>query len=130
MSEATYGYCSRCGASGVSRERRPNGNDKCANGHTYPSKDAKAAAPLGDETELQSFERWCIEELYRRNTGLHMVVGDLPAWVFVSHIEQLTAERDALQQRAERDAVLMTNMERNIAQQSVALDALTATRIL
>ena len=33
---AVYGYCPECGAKGVMRERRPNGNDKCANGHTYP----------------------------------------------------------------------------------------------
>lgn len=37
---APYGYCPLCGAVGVSRERRPNGNDKCANGHTYPSLEA------------------------------------------------------------------------------------------
>jgi DNA-directed RNA polymerase subunit RPC12/RpoP len=35
---AVYGYCPQCGAKGVMRERRPNGNDKCANGHTYPSR--------------------------------------------------------------------------------------------
>ena len=34
---AVYGYCPECGAKGVMRERRLNGNDKCANGHTYPS---------------------------------------------------------------------------------------------
>lgn len=35
-----YGKCPQCGAEGVERERRPNGNDKCANGHTYPSRSA------------------------------------------------------------------------------------------
>lgn len=35
-----YGYCPKCGAPSVSRERRPDGNDECENGHTYPSKDA------------------------------------------------------------------------------------------
>jgi len=35
--EAVYGYCPECGAKGVMRERRPDGNDKCANGHTYQS---------------------------------------------------------------------------------------------
>lgn len=34
-----YGYCPTCGSPGVTRERRPNGNDTCSNGHTYPSKD-------------------------------------------------------------------------------------------
>ncbi len=33
-----YGYCPKCGAQGVSRERRPDGNDHCANGHIYPSR--------------------------------------------------------------------------------------------
>lgn len=35
-----YGYCPECGAAGVERERRPNGNDKCENGHVYPSASA------------------------------------------------------------------------------------------
>lgn len=35
-----YGYCPICNAPGVSRERRPNGNDTCSNGHTYPSASA------------------------------------------------------------------------------------------
>lgn len=38
--ENPYGYCPICGAPGVSRERRPNGNDECQNGHIYSSKDA------------------------------------------------------------------------------------------
>jgi hypothetical protein len=40
---AVYGYCPICGAEGVMRERRPNGYDKCAKGHTYPS--SKATPP-------------------------------------------------------------------------------------
>lgn len=32
-----YGYCPHCGAAALVRERRPNGNDTCANGHIYPS---------------------------------------------------------------------------------------------
>lgn len=35
------GYCPICHAPGVRREKRPKGNDKCANGHTYPSAQAK-----------------------------------------------------------------------------------------
>ncbi len=31
------GYCPDCGKPGVERERRPNGNDRCEGGHTYPS---------------------------------------------------------------------------------------------
>jgi hypothetical protein len=40
---AVYGYCPICGAEGVMRERRPNGYDKCAKNHTYPS--SKATPP-------------------------------------------------------------------------------------
>ncbi len=35
-----YGRCPHCGSPGVERERRPNGNDKCSNGHVYPSASA------------------------------------------------------------------------------------------
>ena len=38
---APYGYCPRCGRPGVSRERRPDGNDRCEDGHTYPSRNAR-----------------------------------------------------------------------------------------
>jgi hypothetical protein len=38
--KALYGYCPHCGLPGLSRERRPNGNDRCSQGHVYPSADA------------------------------------------------------------------------------------------
>ena len=38
--EPPYGYCPICGAIGVLRERRLNGNDTCENGHVYASRDA------------------------------------------------------------------------------------------
>ncbi len=51
MTSATYGYCPRCGAPGIARERRPDGNDRCAKGHDYPSAEAlagpRATAPQG-----------------------------------------------------------------------------------
>jgi len=37
----SYGYCPYCGLRGISRERRPNGNDVCENNHTYPSAKAE-----------------------------------------------------------------------------------------
>jgi len=37
---SVYGYCPICGSKGILRERRMDGDDKCANGHKYPSKDA------------------------------------------------------------------------------------------
>lgn len=33
--EAIYGYCPVCGMPGEARERRPDGNDRCPNGHHY-----------------------------------------------------------------------------------------------
>ena len=47
---APYGYCPNCGARGVSRERRPDGNDRCESGCEYPSRDA---VPDADPTP------WC-----------------------------------------------------------------------
>ena len=52
---AVYGYCPKCGAKGVQRERRPDGNDKCVNGHTYPS--SKATPPKRPWVGLTADER-------------------------------------------------------------------------
>lgn len=41
-SDLPYGICPVCGGAGLSRERRPNGNDKCVNGHVYPSREARS----------------------------------------------------------------------------------------
>ena len=35
-----YGRCPICMGPGISRERRPNGNDTCHRGHNYPSSSA------------------------------------------------------------------------------------------
>ena len=40
-----YGYCPICLAPGNSRERRPDGNDVCLHGHTYPSAKALPSLP-------------------------------------------------------------------------------------
>jgi hypothetical protein len=34
---SVFGFCPTCGAAGSSRDKRPFGNDRCANGHEYPS---------------------------------------------------------------------------------------------
>ena len=44
-----YGFCPICGGEGVQRERRLNGNDKCENGHTYPSRSALTSPEEDDE---------------------------------------------------------------------------------
>ncbi|CAB5207116.1 hypothetical protein UFOVP183_31 [uncultured Caudovirales phage] len=53
---AVYGYCPQCGAKGAMRERRPNGNDKCANGHTYPSSTSTPPQrkPLTEDEEFSN----------------------------------------------------------------------------
>jgi len=43
-----YGYCPTCGARGVQRERRLNGNDTCEQGHIYPS-NTRLSEPKGDK---------------------------------------------------------------------------------
>lgn len=40
-----YGYCPICLSHGIIRERHPGGNDKCSEGHTYPSADALTELP-------------------------------------------------------------------------------------
>ncbi len=35
---APYGYCPTCSDIVLRRERRPDGNDTCKNGHVYPSR--------------------------------------------------------------------------------------------
>lgn len=50
----SYGFCPICGAPGVSRERRPNGNDTCQNGHVYPSREAEAVGMSGWVPEVSA----------------------------------------------------------------------------
>ena len=45
---AVYGYCPKCGAPGVSRERRPNGDDVCKRGHKYRSAEAVSQPKLNE----------------------------------------------------------------------------------
>jgi hypothetical protein len=46
-----YGHCPVCGAKGVTRERRPDGDDRCANGHTYKS--IHATTPPAQQAPVQ-----------------------------------------------------------------------------
>ncbi len=49
-----YGFCPTCGAPGRTRERRPNGNDTCENGHSYPSAKSVTAPVDRSARELVS----------------------------------------------------------------------------
>jgi len=60
---AMYGHCPMCGTKGVSRERRLNGNDLCASGHIYPSRDSTTSPKrkwvgLTDEEREQHRNDW------------------------------------------------------------------------
>lgn len=48
---ALYGFCPVCGGLGRSRERRPNGDDRCKNGHVYPSSKAIKESTLPEGVE-------------------------------------------------------------------------------
>ena len=37
---SVYGKCPECGANGIARQKRLNGNDICENNHEYKSSDA------------------------------------------------------------------------------------------
>ena len=65
---AVYGYCPECGAKGVMRERRPNGNDKCANGHTYPSNTSTPPQPAQEPVACAECER--LRSALKRANGL------------------------------------------------------------
>ncbi len=55
MTNLPYGTCPKCGSPGVSRERRPDGNDQCEKGHKYPSRAANTRVVrkvLPDGTKL------------------------------------------------------------------------------
>lgn len=45
---APYGYCPYCDQPGISRERRLDGNDRCSNGHIYPSAQALTGLFISD----------------------------------------------------------------------------------
>lgn len=53
-----YGFCPICGESGISRERRIDGNDRCKNGHIYPSKSSLNTKP--DNTQCPVCGHYCL----------------------------------------------------------------------
>ncbi len=68
-----YGYCPQCGGMGMSRERRLNGNDRCENGHSYPSSTAvtNPLLPVAPErtadTERAAVVAWLRQASERMN---------------------------------------------------------------
>ncbi len=93
-SPSPYGFCPKCGAPGKTRERRPDGNDKCSKGHSYPSKQAvpssggnvrhREASVLIDRTPSDG------EVLIEERTGLF-----LPVVAFDVGVETFSCSSDA-----------------------------------
>lgn len=78
-----YGYCPICNAPGEIRERRIDGNDKCKNGHCYPSRDAKTIpAQLSGEELRGLFEKdWKSDRGLERDTkGRYKFQSAYSAW--------------------------------------------------
>lgn len=48
LAKNPYGRCPHCGSEVIRRERRPNGDDHCKNGHIYPSKASIKPAAAGN----------------------------------------------------------------------------------
>lgn len=83
--QSPYGNCPVCGSPTISRERRPGGNDKCANGHLYKSSaSVTRAAPMSEaelEREAGSITNYYIEDIEhpltsvsnRVNAGLEII---------------------------------------------------------
>jgi hypothetical protein len=61
QTESPLGYCPICRARGKTREKRPNGNDQCERGHTYPSKDALSSRPDEQAIRDQALEDAALE---------------------------------------------------------------------
>ncbi|USN15543.1 hypothetical protein KIKIMORA_04250 [Brevundimonas phage vB_BpoS-Kikimora] len=51
------GYCPHCGDDGMSRERRPDGNDTCRKGHTYPTSHRYLHEPTQDQLDAYALGR-------------------------------------------------------------------------
>ena len=70
MNQNQYRTCPHCGGPGITRERRPNGNDRCAKGHEYPS-------VAGTPTPSMSTRRYDI----LRNTPMELKIREALAAV-------------------------------------------------
>ncbi len=71
-----YGFCPTCGAPGMTRERRPNGNDVCSNRHTYASREAVIPPPPASA----SLYLWVPKDLDRLSEPAPAALGERSAW--------------------------------------------------
>jgi hypothetical protein len=110
---STYGNCPRCGSPGVARERRPNGNDKCSKGHTYPSREAVKAAPQPQADALK--DALSSLDFYKRRCELlqecqkHMRDGERTLVCDILANGQLMGPPDGPRYAPQPQAALITN---------------------
>ena len=90
-----YGHCPICGAKGVTRERRPDGDDRCANGHTYKSMYAT--------TPPAAQRQWV--GLTDDDIGMCLDVGDGSMSKIIYAIERKLKEKNAAAQPAVPDVL-------------------------
>ena len=102
---APFGYCPTCGAPSVSRERRPNGNDRCKKGHAYPSVKAVPPTPQGSADRAEELRGLSDYQLGRFRESLEAQASRVD-WTFASleraDVELVEAEWD--RRCAEREA--------------------------
>ncbi len=92
----TYGLCPKCGSVGVSRERRPNGNDRCVNGHEYPSADA-VTHPFGPTpASVVETHRPEVPSHHARMEKLRWMASEFDRQCFNPNKQQLQGATDAL----------------------------------
>ena len=99
-----YGYCPKCGAPGKLRERRPNGNDTCQRGHSYPSKDALPSPP----SDTEEVERKLREKLEGKLTpdGFYCVTPALMDEIIAMRVENTELKKAV---EVARETIKMVN---------------------
>jgi len=99
-----YGYCPMCGKPGLTRQRRPNGNDMCGNGHTYPSSSALSQKPKKPVKKKKPYTKKDIEALVKdlftngmgQTTNQIILVGsmgnNLGGWCQAAMVDRIMAK--------------------------------------
>lgn len=92
---APYGFCPACGAKGVMRQRRPDGDDRCAAGHIYSSKAAQPMpfVPIA-RTPLETSQAVQIVELQKTVACLRAQLDDHSDAAINAEIADLKRQRE------------------------------------
>ena len=110
---AVYGFCPERGAKGVQRERRLEGNDKCANGHIYPSSKS-SSPPQRTWVGLTDEHRAMIQRGVDRTTPPFN-----PDWnteaVLVEEMQRMAKRIEKLEATLERQTTRIVDLQTHIA---------------